>query len=213
MPWLPISTCPYKYGFTTTVGQEQLITWLTEGPSAPCRLRRSGKRQYLVLNPDYTSPATPVWESALQEKEFFDSFDYAANAFAEMKADEKLLLTTCRTHRHTFNAIAFEAHAWASYDEHGFGAMLLGIEQSCRQGKAASDFVARALYWCIRYVSEAFKKYVIFHRQYKPLLAGAKRAFSSSSRPPAKPLRPETGYRDSAQILSPDAVCRLECAT
>ncbi|MGO9113477.1 MAG: phosphoribosyltransferase [Thermoguttaceae bacterium] len=183
MPWLPISTCPYKYGFTTTVGQEQLIRWLTHGPAAPCRLRQDGRRHLVIVNSDYVSPTTPVWENALREKEFFDSFDYAATAFAKMKDSEKLLLTTCRTHRHTFNAIAFEAHAWASYEEHGFGAMLLGIEQNCCHGNANSDFVALSLYWCIRYVSEALKKYVIFHRQYKTLLAGVKRAFSTQGDP------------------------------
>jgi hypothetical protein len=183
MPWLPISVSPFTYGYAGFVGHEQLIPWLTEGATAPCRIQTDGNRRIVVSNPEYASPVNAVWQSADHEREFFDAFDYVATAFLKMTANEKLLLTTCRTHRHAFNAVAFEAHAWASFENHGFGEMIVDAEQKLHAGGAVPDSVARSLFYCIRYVSEAFNKYSIFHHDYKKLLKGAKRAFSLQGAP------------------------------
>lgn len=179
MWWLPISTAPYKFGFTASIGQEQLINWLTEGPSAPCRASREGNRNMIILNPDFISPVKPVWIECIKDREFFDAFDYTAMALLKMTDDAKLLLTTCRTHPHAFNAVAFEAHTWASYEHKGFGSFLLGVLQTLKKGNLDLHGVENSLYWSIQYITEARKKYFLFYKGYKRAYAGLKKSFVS----------------------------------
>jgi hypothetical protein len=178
MPWLPISTAPYKFGFTATVGHEEVVEWLTKGTTAPCRLEIDGTRQVLVPNLDYLSPVKPVWGEPSKERDFYDAFDYTATAFTRMSADAILLLTTCRTHRHTFNAVAVEAHTWASvYGKYCFETLLLAAQQVLHNRKGASSEIQQNLYWCIQYISEAFRKHRIFYGGYSGLARIVKRAF------------------------------------
>ena len=114
LPWLPISTRFYTFGRFASVGSEEVIAWLTHEDFGPLRLSTDGKRHVLLPKDGYKPVVNPTWPSD-NARDFFDAFQYAAKAFLYARlsneAKLKLLLTTCRTHRHTFNAVAFEAHS------------------------------------------------------------------------------------------------------
>lgn len=179
MSWLPISIGPDRFGYTTTVGHEKLIKWLTVGPSAPCRVIRGGNRRIIILNSDFISPVEPVWDECIKEREFFDAFDYTATALLKMAEDAKLLLSTCRTHRHAFNAVAFEAHTWATFQPQGFGSFILGVLQNLKKSKVDLKRTVNSLYWSIRYITEAMKKHYIFNVGYQRAYGGVKKSFVS----------------------------------
>lgn len=179
MPWLPISTMPYKFGFTSTIGHEQLIKSLTRSPLAPFQLERKGNQEILAPNPWYVSPVSPVWDDAVNERNFFDAFDYTATAFSKMSHEAILLLTTCRTHPHAFNAVAFEAHTWASYGENSFGGLLMSVESALHNNREILRVSLDYLYWCIRYVTEAHTKRRIFYYEYERRFSEVREAFCS----------------------------------
>ncbi len=178
LSWLPISTGPNRYGYTSKVGDQQLIGWLTQGHRPPFRETREGNRRIVVPTPDYQPLVPCIWE-AERMRDFSDAFDYTACAFRKIPDEAKLLLTTCRTHRHAFNAIAFEVWGWSDYREPSFGSFLDGIVRTMAEQEPPGIEVLRSLYWSIRYVSEAWKKYRIFQKDYAKLKKKLERAFCS----------------------------------
>ncbi len=177
VPWLPLSTSPYKFGFTGAVGEEQLIPWLTRGHRSPMTVVEEDGRDVLVPNPEYRCPVASTWQDPSKEREFNDAFHYTASAFAQLTTDAKLLLTTCRTHRHVFNAVAFEAHAWCGYKDNSFGDLLQTLEAGLPSGQIDTVAALRSMYWCIRYVSEGWKKIRIFEQEYRRLLNELRKSF------------------------------------
>ena len=70
LTWLPISTKPYKFGYTATIGYEQVVDRLTRGPTAPCKYAFIEGRHVVLPNQTYISLVNPVWEDGEIEREF-----------------------------------------------------------------------------------------------------------------------------------------------
>jgi len=181
IPYLPISTGPYKFGYTSTVGQEQLIKWLTVGMNPPLEVKRVNGRNILIPNEKYCYLVRPTWENYQQQREFYDAFDYYATTFCKVSSRAKLLLTTCRTHRHTFNSVAFEAHSWAGDCRNSFESVLVSLKIIVDEFDSSKeiDFDYNSLYWSIQYLSEAQKKYQLFCTQYTKYKKELRKKFCS----------------------------------
>jgi hypothetical protein len=161
--WLPVTAGYNVYGRFGTVGHDQteLIEWLTK--DGPLLLGEVAGRQVLLPDRGYHSPVRRSWPPD-RARNFFDAFDYLASAFCVLGDEAKLLVSTCRTHRHTYNAVAHEAHSWCGHGTRGFGGFLkAGLDMN---DSGDSSAMLSGLYWCIRYVSEAQKKYAIFHERF-----------------------------------------------
>lgn len=179
MRWIPIKPGLNTFGYTSTVADQELVKWFTSGKNAPFIRRREGNRNILIPNESYISLVEPTWETPEQKRDFFDGFYYTAMAFCKISESAKLLLTTCRTHRHTFNAVAFEVHSWALYDYNSFGSVLASIRKPEFFEQDSDILDGNSLYWSIRYISEARKKHQIFHREYRRYLRELERGFCS----------------------------------
>ncbi|MBW1707126.1 MAG: phosphoribosyltransferase [Deltaproteobacteria bacterium] len=193
-PWLPISTRYYTFGRYAKIGQseEELIDWLTSNEFSPFKLvdlaedasslESDGNdleyKKVLVQNPQYK----PIVRGTLpihKARDFYDAFEYVANAFSRLRQDHELLVSSCRTQEHAFNAIAFEAHSWTQGNHFNFAQVL----QSFRLLPAGSVSVIPAvldnIYWCTRYISEAYRKYRIYYYDYKILFNQIEKAFAA----------------------------------
>jgi hypothetical protein len=179
MPWIPISPGLNTFGYTSTIADEELIKFFTRGNNAPFIKSREENRNVLIPNTQYVPLVDPTWETPEQKRFFFDGFNYTAMAFSKISSSSKLLLTTCRTHRHTFNAIAFEAHSWARYGDGSFCSVLESLKTVgvCELDSVNID--KNSLYWSIQYISEARKKYDIFHNNYDKNLRELEKSFCS----------------------------------
>ncbi|MBT7065013.1 MAG: hypothetical protein HN919_01810 [Verrucomicrobia bacterium] len=188
LPWLPISTRSYTYGYFVTVGndEEELVDWLTEGDSSPLSLdRQSGRIQ---VRKGYRSPVRPTWPPD-KESQFFYAFHFTATAFSRIKRDAdraKLLLTTCRTQVDTYEAVACEAHSWIEHARYDFGKFLNEAGAlACADGNKpeALNRAVTSLFWSMTYVSEATKKRHIFYEEFARLYSALKKAFVSQGSP------------------------------
>jgi len=190
LPWLPISTRSYTYGYFVTVGhdQEELVKWLTEGESSPLSVDGTSKR--ITVRKGYRSPVRATWP-AERESQFFYAFHFIGTAFAKMKRDAdraKLLLTTCRTQVDTYEAVACEAHAWERHRRYDFGEFLKDTLTDVRANGTRPEALNRgvlALFWSLTYISEAAKKKHIFYEEFSLLYSRLKKAFISQG-PAAK---------------------------
>ena len=117
-PRLPISTHYRTFGRTATIGQDELTDWLTKGVGAPFRIDKSGKRDLIELNPEFHRPVDSGGTDSVG-LDFSNLFLSIAPVCRKVPSDAIVLLSTCRTHRHTYNAVALEAHNWAGRDERG----------------------------------------------------------------------------------------------
>lgn len=179
MSWIPISPGLNTFGYTSTIADQELIQFLTKGNYAPFTKAREENRNVLIPNEEYVPLVDPTWETPEQKRDFFDGFNYTAMAFSKISNAAKLLLTTCRTHRHTFNAIAYEAHSWASYGERSFCSVLESLRNVafCKLDEVNID--RNSMYWSIQYISEARKKYHIFHNDYDKNIRELEKSFCS----------------------------------
>lgn len=177
LPWLPISTRYYTFGRQALVGRDKddIVPWLTERATAPLRLVRVGTADMAGLNPDFHPFVKQSWPPD-RYRDFLDGFQYGATAFQKLPSDAKLLVSTCRTHRHTFNAVALEAHSWASHSRADFP-HFLALIATLKQGISASDQAIGQLYWSVEYIAESLKKWNVFHRHFQTLEAKVKTAF------------------------------------
>ena len=166
-PILPISTKYNIYGryaMPTKIEQE-LIPWLTKGLNPPFQFdRQKGERNRDLLIPNENYHLTPqiAWNHE-RERDILDSFQYIATLFSLTTDEHKLLLSTCKTHRHTYNSVAYEAHAWAYKGKFNFSEIseLESLDKTEIRNK--ENEIVNNLYWSIVYVTECLKKYNIFH--------------------------------------------------
>jgi hypothetical protein len=119
----------------------------------------------LALNDRFRPPVSPTW-TPKQQQDFYDAFQYVSEAFSRVSDGAKLLLSTCKDHAHAYNAAAFEAHAWAGYQEGTFGYVLNLLAKSTQTGTPLESPALTALYWSVQYVTEAWKKHDLFHRRF-----------------------------------------------
>ena len=191
-PWLPISTRYYTFGRYAMVGQseEELIDWLTLDEFSPFKMAELDEvdtstetdddslryKKVLIENPDYkplVKPTIPIHKT----RDLYDAFDYIANAFTKLRQDHKLLVSTCRTQKHAFNAVAFEAHSWAQGRRFNFSHILQAMTISLEGKTIISSAGLDNLYWCTRYISEAYRKHRIFYQDYDKLFKQVEKAF------------------------------------
>lgn len=177
--WLPISTRYYTFGIYAKIGQSdaELIPWLTNPKSGPLKIHTEERKKILLPNEAYKPCVKPTWRPN-NSRDFYDTFQYVATAFSRLPDEPKLLLSTCRTHRHTYNAVAFEAHSWVGHDRGNFQRVLSGIRLSTDKSSEVTPDAISSLYWCTRYISEAWKKYHVFHRKFDTLLNRLRKAFA-----------------------------------
>lgn len=166
-PWLPISTRFKTYGRFTAIGRDftDINEWLTMSANSPLIFEDIDSRHVLITNPEYRPIVKQSWKS-YENRDLLDSFEFIAKAFAKMNDEEKLLISTCNGHRHTYNAIAYEADSWVRDDHENFEEFLFGLSINGNRTIEVSQEGINSLYWCIRYISEAMKKYVIFHEKF-----------------------------------------------
>ena len=92
-------------------------------------------------------------------------------------------MSTCKTHRHTYNAIAYEAHAWAYKGRFNFSNIAAICSLDNAKIRSVSDDILNNLYWCIQYITESQKKYHIFHSSFDKLKAKIDSAFRKLGNP------------------------------
>ncbi len=170
LPWLPISLTFNTFGRFATIERtsgknDDIINWLINSHTPPFTINKE-RKSTLAINNNYKSNINSVWSDE-NNLAFFDGFEYLATAFKVSKDDNiKLLLSTCRNHLNTFEAIATEAHSWV-YDgkTSGFDAILSNAEKSFFDS-SHRDSIKLSLYWCVIFLSEAQKKYILFHKNF-----------------------------------------------
>jgi hypothetical protein len=183
LPWLPFSTKPYTFGRIATITQgfdeQKLIEWLVNHGSGPLKFVTNEKgRRVLATNDAYETCVAPSW-SPTKSRAFFDGFQYIATAFALLKdSAPKLLLSTCRTHRHTHNAVAVEAYNWTSNDRGDFRRLLTSSRITDGWNLRESQTALNSIYFCTRFLSEAREKYDIFHGKFKQNFRQLEKAFN-----------------------------------
>ncbi len=122
LPWVPISTKNATFGRVAVIGMDEdgILEWLTDEDAGPFKSILQDNQQILVLNDAFKAPVQPTW-SPTHTRDFFDAFQYIAKAFSNLSSEAKLLLSTCRSQRYTFNAVAFELHKWSGRERDSFG--------------------------------------------------------------------------------------------
>ena len=187
MPWLPVSTRFHTYGRTAVIGmgQEELLHWLTDPDVGPLWGVSKGGRQVLVPNESF-KPATELSWPSSQVRDFMDGFQFTANAFAKLSDEAKLLLSTCRTQQHTYNASAYEIYSWIGNGNRSFHHLLQLCRAAVAKGEPSHHTVVQDAYWCITYISEAYKKHLIFSRHYQKLLTEVEKCFVRQGQPAAR---------------------------
>ena len=183
--WLPISTKYYIYGryAMPTQIEAELIPWLTDGPNPPFILSRDEDgADCLTTNQTYHVSPQTAWTND-RVRDVLDSFQYVATVFSRLTSEHKLLLSTCKTHRHTYNAVAYEAHAWAYKGRFNFAniASICTLEQD--KLKSVNDDILNNLFWCIRYITESQTKYHIFYSRFEKLKAKIDSVFRTLGNP------------------------------
>jgi hypothetical protein len=178
LPWLPLSTKYYNFGRTALVGQaeNELLPWLTDKSTGPLLDERTKDGKVLILNSSFRPCVNATW-SPQNSQAFHDSFHHLASVFSKLDDRAKLLLSTCRTHRHSYNAVAFEAHSWVGHRAGNFEKFLAEARNLVEGASNAGPLAMASLYWCIRFISEAKKKYDIFYRQFDVLRKDLQKAF------------------------------------
>jgi hypothetical protein len=134
-------------------------------------------KRVLVQNPEYrplVKPTLPIHKA----RDFYDAFEYIANAFSRLRQDHELLVSTCRTQEHAFSAIAYEAHSWAQGKHFNFAQVLQSFRVSGDGSVSILPAALDNLYWCTRYISEAYRKHRIFYRDYAKLFKQVQKAFT-----------------------------------
>lgn len=106
-----------------------------------------------------------------------------AAAFSLIDTNHKLLMSTCKTHRHTYNAIAYEAHAWSHKGVHNFSGLSGLNTLNIDAAKNEKCNIIDTLYWCIQFIRETYRKYRIFHSQFHRLKKGINTAFKKLGNP------------------------------
>jgi len=193
-PWLPISTRYYTFGRYAKIGQseEELIDWLTSNEYSPFMQvdltehtpapgSDEDELQYkkvLAQNPEYRPLVKPTL-SIHKTRDLYDAFEYIANAFSRLRQDHELLVSTCRTQQHAFCSIAFEAHSWAEGKHFNFTQVLQSFRLLPDGSVSLLPAALDNIYWCTRYISEAYRKHRIFYRDYGKLFKQVEKAFTS----------------------------------
>lgn len=180
LPWLPISTRFYTFGRQALVGQHQddIVPWLTDRLGAPLRRISEGPADVVIPNPEFQRYVKPSWDPN-RSRDFYDAFQYTATAFGRLSSEAKLLISTCPTHRHAYNAVAVEAHSWMSHGKGDFPHFVAAITPTTYGVEAqVSHGALLELYWCIQYLTEAIKKWEVFHRRFASLEKRLREAFS-----------------------------------
>jgi len=185
LPWLPISTGPYRFGWVATVGESGLIPWLTDKEIGPLRIAVESGRKVLRPHDGFRQVVKPTWSSD-QSRDFLDAFQYVAMAFASLTDEAKLLISTCRNHAYAYNAVAFEIHAWAGYQRDTFGKLIELLQGTVAAGRPLPPTALQSLYWSARYLSEARKKYRVFHQQFGEHASELKKALYDQGLPAAR---------------------------
>ena len=186
LSWLPLTLLPYKFGYVSAqFGTVPRIDWLTEGESSPCQEQIVESGKVLVPRDPYHRAIDLAW-APKDVRDFFDAFDFVASAFAALPDEAKLLMSTCRTHRHAFNAIAFELHAWCGHERSAPGfrfVPLLGKDLCGERSPVTLETLLRRHYWDIRFITEAEKKHDAFFHRFKPLRAKLEKQFYKQGAP------------------------------
>lgn len=175
--WLPMSTNFGTYGRIALIertpdtrGQQHITEWLQSGFHPAFEEQTVNGRKVFIPKENYESAVYPVWSNE-ELNDFFDAFDYLSTAFQNQKSKVnsdsiKLLLSTCRNHEYTFEAVVTEAYSWI-YDRKtkGFDDLLENIQKATPKN-IFGELVIEKLYWSITFLNEAHKKRYLFYNQF-----------------------------------------------
>lgn len=161
MQWLPISTRIGPYGRVGHIlnQNEDLLKCLTDKDVGIFREDVKHGRQVLIPRENFKPFAEDTWPPE-RKHQFHEAFHFIGVAMQSMSDNAKLLLTTCRTHRHTYNAVAYEAHRWAGQIEwqRSFQHLLEVLRMAIESKEPAHETVIKCAYWSIIYLTETAKK-------------------------------------------------------
>jgi len=176
MPNLPWKNKPHIFGYISTVKDKSFVDWLIDGQSPACRLSEQENR--IILKPIDTmpSPVEEVWENPEDERNFYELVEHLGFVLTDVSDNAALLLSSCCTHKHTYNCIAEELCIWSGYYLNDFGSFLTTSSLSLAKDGGVSASCLNNLYWCIRYVTEMEKKRIIFYRLYQRYFAELERS-------------------------------------
>ena len=183
--WIPVTTRYSIYGKIALASQteEDLIPWLTSGPNSPLTLFRLDNTKNLIrVNKDFRSVPHTAWEKE-RARNFFDAFQYIALSFGKFSKEQKLLISTCQTHRHTYNSVAYEAYCWAIKLKYNFST-LLSVATMKEDGILSSrGYLVTNIFWCSSYINEALLKFNIFHNKFNYLFKDIAKIFRKQGNP------------------------------
>ncbi|HYA42746.1 MAG TPA: hypothetical protein VEF34_15690 [Syntrophobacteraceae bacterium] len=208
--WLPFSTQFSIYGRIALAGPEDnLISWLSSGPNPVLSISRSPEGKKVAFISDSFRPISHTAWSRDRVINFLDGFQYMAFAFNELGADHKLVLSTCMTHRHTYNSVAHEAHCWSHKSHYNFSTLVSATGIDNDEQYADRRYIAPSIYWCVRYIHEATVKYNVFHRKWNHILKRIDTAFKHQGFP-AKRFWEMRVAPLLNQDIDPEIECRFE---
>ena len=172
--WIPISRKFNTFGRWATIGSEEIVEWLENRDVLKCTA--PGNESVVAPSTTYSAP---VGISLPHDTaHFFEAtFEVLASVISKLDIPGILVLTTCRTHRHSFCAVAIEMWNWVN---HPYGMFrILSAARRILNGESSEDkrTAAIALYWCSRFLSQAALKDNIFHRRFGKLSEQVKMAF------------------------------------
>jgi len=164
-PWLPISTKNNIYGRTAMPEaiDQDLILWLSSGLNSPLNLSCNDGQTIVKPSQEYKVCMQSAW-SKDKARNINDGIYYISNVFTKLKQEHKLLMSTCLTHKHTFNSIAYEAHAWSHKGNFNFNNIAFSGKLKTYELRNASKELVDNLFWCIQYIVEAHKKWYVFFK-------------------------------------------------
>lgn len=179
-PWLPISTKFAQYGriaMPKMYGQD-LISWLTNSQYSPFyQDRNSFGKKVIKLSSSYKESMQSSWPKD-KARSFLDGFYCLSVAFSKLNSDHQLLLSTCRTQRHTYNAIAYEVHAWSHKNNFCFEKIASLDSLNVAELREGFNEIVDNMYWCCQYVIEVYKKWHVFNDSFDKLKNKVENIFS-----------------------------------
>lgn len=172
--WLPVSLSFSTLGRVASIrrtpnSEQPIIDWLVSGRNSVVLEEKVSKShsKSIVPNPEFHSPYESIWSDA-DLFDFYTSFDFLATAY--LKDDEnnsmKLLVSTCRNHEYTLEAVVTEAYNWIfDLKTQGFDDLLRTAEKASLNQQFKTQVIEK-LYWIIIFLLEADKKYDIFYKNF-----------------------------------------------
>lgn len=158
-----------------TVGDFDICDWITGENSGALDLTPKDKGGYLLPREGFRTVVEDTWTRDMRGS-LKMTLIYAIRLFTHGNVNRNisLLLSTCPTQRHAYNAFAIELYNWSTHSRRSFvraiETLITGLNaitsgRTTEFGKGSFT----PLYWNTQYVIEARKKHHVFHNEFLTL--------------------------------------------